>query len=92
MQSLTIMNAMATLTIRNLDARLKERLRVRAARNGHSMEAELRQIVKDALANDRKSEPTLAEAIRQRFLPFGGVDDLEPHPPVPLPEPASFDR
>jgi hypothetical protein len=25
-------------------------------------------------------------------LPFGGVDDLEPHPPAPLPEPASFDR
>lgn len=35
---------------------------------------------------------TLAEAIRRRILPFGGVDDLEPHPPVPLPEPASFDR
>jgi plasmid stability protein len=94
--SLTTMNAqeraMATLTIRNLDARLKERLRIRAARNGHSMEAELRQIVRDALANDRNSEPTLAEAIRRRFLPFGGVDDLEPHPPAPLPAPASFDR
>ena len=83
---------MATLTIRNLDARLKERLRIRAARNGHSMEAELRQIVRDALANDGKSEHTLAEAIRRRFSPFGGVDDLEPHPPVPLPEPTAFDR
>jgi len=56
----------ATLTIRNLDVRLKERLRVRAARNGRSMEAELRQIVKEALASDRKSEPNLAEAIRRR--------------------------
>jgi plasmid stability protein len=82
----------ATLTIRNLDVRLKERLRVRAARNGRSMEAELRQIVKEALASDRKSEPNLAEAIRRRFLPFGGVDELEPHPPVPVPEPTSFDR
>jgi plasmid stability protein len=29
----------ATLTIRNVDAALKERLRVRAAQHGHSMEA-----------------------------------------------------
>jgi len=31
---------MTTLTIRNVDGALKERLRVRAARNGRSMEAE----------------------------------------------------
>ena len=30
---------MATLTIRNLDPAIKERLRVKAARNGRSMEA-----------------------------------------------------
>jgi plasmid stability protein len=83
---------MATLTIRNIDARLKERLRIRAARNGHSMEAELRQIVRNALSSDRRFEPNLAEVIRRRFLPFGGVDELEPHPAVPVGEPASFDR
>jgi plasmid stability protein len=83
---------MATLTIRNIDARLKERLRIRAARNGHSMEAELRQIVRNALSSDRRSEPNLAEVIRRRFLPFGGVDELEPLPAVPVGEPASFDR
>ena len=38
---------MATLTIRNVDAALKERLRVRAAQHGHSMEAEVRDILKE---------------------------------------------
>lgn len=35
-----------TLTIRQLDPALKERLRVRAARNGRSMEAEARSMAK----------------------------------------------
>ena len=37
---------MTTLTIRNVDPALKEELRVRAARHGRSMEAELRNILK----------------------------------------------
>jgi hypothetical protein len=40
---------MATLTIRNVDPELREALRVRAARHGRSMEAELRQILKKTL-------------------------------------------
>jgi hypothetical protein len=39
----------ATLTIRNVDAALKQRLRVRAAHHGHSMEAEVRAILKETL-------------------------------------------
>jgi plasmid stability protein len=82
---------MATLTIRNIDAAVKERLRVRAARHGRSMEAELRSIISEAVEADRdQPEPNLAEAIRRRFAPLGGVD-LEPHPPVPASDPATFD-
>ena len=81
---------MATLTIRNVDAAVKERLRVRAAQHGRSMEAELRAIVSDAVKSDERAEPNLAEAIRRRFAPLGGVD-LEPHPPVPLGPPPSFE-
>ncbi|WP_414653816.1 FitA-like ribbon-helix-helix domain-containing protein, partial [Geminicoccus sp.] len=33
---------MASLTVRNLDPTVKERLRVRAARHGRSMEEEVR--------------------------------------------------
>jgi plasmid stability protein len=82
---------MTTLTIRNVDAAMKERLRVRAARNGRSMEAELRQILRDTLAPESSRELNLAEAIRRRFAPLGGVD-LDLHPRVPVGEPPEFDR
>ena len=83
---------MPTLTIRNVDSELREQLRVRAARHGRSMEAELREILKEALgAEKRRPEPNLAEAIRRRFLPLGGADEIEPHPPVPVGEPPRFE-
>jgi antitoxin FitA len=83
--------SMATLTIRNVDPALKERLRVRAAQHGHSMEAELRQILETTLAEPEKpGQPNLAEAIRRRFAPLGGVDlDLPPAELVGAPP--SFD-
>ena len=40
---------MASITIRNIDDNLKERLRVRAAQNGHSMEEEARLILRRAI-------------------------------------------
>ncbi len=70
---------MATLTIRNLDAALKERLRVRAAQHGHSMEAEVRDILRDTLTESQLSGGDLYQRIRDRFAPLGGVDlDLPP--------------
>jgi plasmid stability protein len=81
---------MTTLTIRNVDARLKERLRVRAARHGRSMEAELRHILSQTLEAETTWEPNLAEAIRRRFAALGGVD-LEPHPHEPVRNPPAFD-
>jgi antitoxin FitA len=83
---------MATLTIRNVDAAVKERLRVRAAEHGRSMEAELRAILNDAIGTAATPEVNLAEAIRRRFAPFGGVDELEAHPPVPVGDPPVFGR
>jgi plasmid stability protein len=83
---------MATLTIRNVDAAVKEEPRVRAARNGRSMEAELRAIVTQAVGAKPLDEVNLAEAIRRRFAPFGGIDDLEIHPQVPVDDPPRFER
>ena len=80
---------MTTLTIRNVDPALKERLRVRAAHHGHSMEAELRDIVSAALAGEDNRETNLADAIRRRFAPLGGVE-LPPHPPQAIGEPPLF--
>ena len=82
---------MATLTIRNVDIALKEKLRVRAARNGRSMEAELRHMLRAALAAEREDrEINLADAIRRRFLALGGVDELPRHPPVATGDPPVF--
>ena len=80
---------MASITIRNLDDGVKTRLRVRAANNGRSMEEEARNILREAV--EREAEPRdLAQAIRARFAPLGGVElDL----PVrePMRDPPGFD-
>ena len=82
---------MANLTMRNVDEAVKERLRLRAARHGRSMEAEARRILSEAVAVDRdEPEPNLAEAIRRRFAPLGGVDLVLP-PREFVDEPPSFD-
>ncbi len=50
-------------------------------------DADIDRLIKQA---QKEVEPNLAEAIRRRFAPLGGVD-LEPHPPVPTGPPPSFD-
>lgn len=81
--------SMASITIRNLDEQTKARLRVRAAHHRRSMEDEARNILRAALAEDRTISVNLAEAIRRRFEPFGGVDlqvpDREAMRPPPKP-------
>lgn len=65
---------MATLTIRRLDERTKARLRIRAAHHGRSMEEEARDILRSTLTGRQPSSENLAERIRHRFAPLGGVD------------------
>jgi plasmid stability protein len=77
---------MATLTIRQLDEKTKTRLRVRAAHHGRSMEEEAREILRSALRTSPSVNQNLAEAIRRRFAPFGGVDlELPPRDAVRQP-------
>ena len=66
---------MATLTIRNLDDELKSRLRVRAAERDHSMEEEVRLILRDALsdAEDTREPIGIATRIRNRLEDIGGA-------------------
>ncbi len=51
---------MASLTVRRLDERLKKRLRLRAARNGRSVEDEVRTILRQSVAeaDSEVAEPT----------------------------------
>lgn len=68
---------MASLTIRNIDDTVKERLRVRAALHGHSMEEEARVILKTAV------EGITGVALWQlsRDLFGGNSGDAPPLPP-----------
>ena len=65
---------MASITIRKLDNALKAKLRLRAARQGCSMEEAARDILRAALAEKTRRPANLADAIRHRFEPLGGVD------------------
>ena len=82
---------MASIIIRGLEDATKERLRIRASRHGHSMEEEARQILKTVLREKQTPGTNLAESIRRRFAPFGGVN--LPHlPREPMRRPPKFGK
>ena len=64
---------MATLTIRRLDPAVKERLRVRAAQRGHSMEEEARRILSESCGPAARPDNLAAIALRL----FGERDGVE---------------
>jgi plasmid stability protein len=65
----------ASITIRSLDPALKERLRVRAAQHGVSMEAEVRRILQTVLSpQNSPAVHHLYDRVRARFAAVGGVD------------------
>lgn len=65
---------MASMTIRDIDEKLKARLRIQAAKHGRSMEDEVRDILRTALWHEKARTGGLVEAIRSRIEPFGGAD------------------
>jgi plasmid stability protein len=70
--------AVAAVSVRDLDDDVKERLRIRAAANGRSMEAEIRAILITAVNEPEPSEGLLS-ALADRFGALGGVElDLPP--------------
>lgn len=81
---------MASITIRNLDDDVKRRLRIRVAGHGRSMEEEAREILREVVGQERRSQ-NLAAAIRARVAPLGGVDLVLP-PREPMREPPAFDQ
>ncbi len=87
---------MASITIRNLDAELQQRLRHRAAQHGRSPEEEVRDILQaalgpeEALAQETAPATGLGTAIHERFKALGGVE-LELPPREPAREPPTFD-
>jgi plasmid stability protein len=64
---------MAGINVRNLDEHVKQRIRVRAARHGRSMEAEARAILTEAVIHDDESKD-LMTMLREKALELGGVE------------------
>ena len=62
------------VTVRGLSPELKARLRVRAAHNARSMEAEARAILETALSAPDDESTDLGAFARGLFAPLGGVE------------------
>ena len=81
---------MASITVRNLEESTKRKLKVRAARNGNSMEQEVREIIESALQQQSLDQPKtgaeFAESIHRRFARLGGLE-LETRPKEFMPDP-----
>ncbi len=64
---------LAAISVRNLDDHVKERLRIRAARHGRSMESEIRAILVDAVRELDDADGLFQEML-DRFGEIGGVE------------------
>ena len=82
---------MAQVLVRNLDDDVKERLQLRARQHGRSMEEEIRDILRQALADDGAPVPKLGSRIAARFAGRGLSEDL-PELRGQTPRPAELER
>lgn len=73
---------MTSLTIRNLDDATKQRLRIRAARHGVSMEEEVRRILKETL-RPTEAPSGLGKRLRDRFAGLAAEEFAVPGRHVP---------
>jgi plasmid stability protein len=62
---------MAQLLVRNLEGDVKMRLKRRAQRHGQSMEAEVRDILRNAVRDEDGTAARLGSRLRDRFAGLG---------------------
>jgi plasmid stability protein len=80
---------MAQLIVRNVETSVKNRLQRRAKQNGHSMEEEVREILRDATKQETPATQNLGTAISMLFRHAGlkpkesirELHTIEIHPP-----------
>ena len=77
---------MSTITIHQLEPDIAKQLEQRAAQHGHTLEAEIKAILKSVLV----LEPNLVEAIEKHFVHLGKFE-LPEIPREPMREPPSFE-
>jgi plasmid stability protein len=78
-----------SITVRGLEPGTKQRLRLLAAAQGHSMEEEVRRILLKATNENRAQRLNLAEEIASIVDPLGGFE-LDLPQRAPTREPPSF--
>jgi plasmid stability protein len=62
---------MAQLIVRGIEEDVKRRLQERASRHGHSMEEEVRVILRNVLKEDGRPVPPLGSRLADRFKGLG---------------------
>lgn len=82
---------MAQLVVRNLDNDVKARLQARARRHRRSLEAEVRDILRNAANAEEKPAGGLGSEIAARFRGIGLEEDIPEWRGFPA-EPAKFDE
>ena len=85
---------MGQFTVRNIEDDVKLRLKLRAARHGTSMEAEVRQILRNAVKDEAPAAGSgLGSRIAARFAGLGqGLDQPLPELKGQAPRAAEFDQ
>jgi plasmid stability protein len=68
---------MAQLLVRNLEDDVKVRLQRRAKRHGRSTEAEVRDILRNAVKDEDEDQQPLGSRLRARFKDIGLTEELE---------------
>ena len=81
---------MAQLVVRNLDNDVKAKLQKRARRHGRSTEAEVRDILHNAVKDDGKAKPGLGSQIAELFEGLGLNQEIPEQRDEPA-RPADFD-
>lgn len=67
---------MAQFVVRNIETAVKQRLQRRAARHGHSMEEEVREILRGAVHDEEESGGRLGTEIAGLFAKAGLVEAI----------------
>ena len=67
---------MGQLVVRNLESSVKVRLQRRAKRHGHSMEEEVRDILRNAVAEEETRSGGLGTDISRLFAKVGLAEDV----------------
>ena len=82
---------MAQLVVRNLEDDVKAKLKRRARRHGRSTEAEVREILRDAVRGEGGRKLGLGSRIARRFAGIGLTEDI-PELRGQIARPAEFDE